>query len=436
MVHLVVKASWDVVTIHDVIARIPGATDPHEWVLRGNHHDGWVNGAEDPISGLAPMLEEARALGELRRAGWKPRRTIVYAAWDAEEPMLLGSTEWAERHADELRQKAVAYINTDGNGRGYLSASGSHALERFVNEVARDIQDPETRLSVWKRAQLRRVSEAATPEARQEARQRADLRIEALGSGSDYTAFLDHLGVASLDLGYGGEDGGGIYHSIYDDFHWYTHFSDTDFSYGRALAQTVGSAVMRLAGAELLPFHLPGLADTVKTYADDLKKLLKTRQDETGERNRQLEEGVFDAIRDPKVPSVAPTARPLPPHLNFAPLDNAVEKLAQSADRLEKAWDTMGAGLPDDRRRAVNRKLIESERRLTSPEGLPQRPWFKHVLYAPGAYTGYGVKTIPGVREAIEQDRFADAESEIARAARALDSLATHLDGLTAELTR
>src|SRR5262245_42070882 len=297
-VHLKVKASWDVVAIRDVIARIPGSTDPDEWVVRGNHHDGWVNGAEDPISGMAPMLEEARALGELRKAGWQPRRTIVYAAWDAEEPMLLGSTEWAEHHGAELREKAVAYINTDGNGRGYLYASGSHALERFVNEVARDVQDPETRLSVWKRAQLRRVADAATPEARQEARQRQDLRIEALGSGSDYTAFLDHLGVASLDLSYGNEDGGGIYHSIYDDFYWYTHFSDTDFAYGRALAQTVGSAVMRLAGAELLPYYLPGLADTVKTYAEDLKKLLKARQDEIAERNRQLEEGVFDAIRD------------------------------------------------------------------------------------------------------------------------------------------
>jgi N-acetylated-alpha-linked acidic dipeptidase len=435
-VRLKVRSSWDVTTVHNVVARIPGATDPDEWVVRGNHHDAWVNGAEDPISGLAPLLEEARALGELRRAGWRPRRTIVYCAWDAEEPMLLGSTEWAEHHADELRQKAVAYINSDSNGRGFLSASGSHALERFVNELARDIEDPETKLSVWKRAQLRRISEAPTPEERQEARERQDLRIEALGSGSDYTAFLDHLGVASLDLGYGGEDGGGIYHSIYDDFYWYTHFSDTDFAYGRALAQTVGSAVMRLADAELVPLHLPGLADTVKTYLEELKKLLKKRQDDTGERNRQIEEGVFAAVRDPRQTLVAPAAKPLPPHLNFAPLENAVAALTQSAERLEKAWEKAGAGLPDERRRALNRKLIECERRLTSPEGLPQRPWFKHLLYAPGAYTGYGVKTLPGVREAIEQDRFADAETEIVRLARGLEGLAAHLDGMTAELTR
>jgi N-acetylated-alpha-linked acidic dipeptidase len=435
-VRLKVQSNWNVTTVYNVVARIPGATDPDEWVVRGNHHDAWVNGAEDPISGMAPMLEEARALGELLKAGWKPRRTIVYCAWDAEEPMLLGSTEWAEHHAAELRQKAVAYINTDSNGRGFLDAAGSHALERFVNELARDIEDPETRLAVWKRAQLRRIAEARTAEERQELRGRADLRIDALGSGSDYTAFLDHLGVASLNLGYGSEDGGGIYHSIYDDFHWFTRFSDTDFAYGRALAQTVGSAVMRLAAAELLPFHFPALADTVKTYADELSKLLTARQEEIAERNRQIEDGVFDAIRDPKRPLVAPTPRPTPPHLNFAPLSNAVESLARSAERLEKAWEAAGAALPDERRRALNRKLIESERRLTSAEGLPQRPWFKHLLYAPGTYTGYGVKTIPGVREAIEQDRFEQAETEIERVGKALQDLAAHLDEATALLAR
>jgi N-acetylated-alpha-linked acidic dipeptidase len=422
--------------VYNVVARIPGTTDPDEWVVRGNHHDAWVNGAEDPISGMAPMLEEARALGELLKAGWKPRRTIVYCAWDAEEPMLLGSTEWAEHHASELRQKAVAYINTDSNGRGFLDAAGSHALEPFVNELAREIEDPETRLSVWKRARLRLIAQARSPEERQALRDRADLRIDPLGSGSDYTAFLDHLGVASLNLGYGSEDGGGIYHSIYDDFYWFTRFSDTDFAYGRALAQTVGSAVMRLAAAEVLPFHFPVLADTVKTYAGELSKLLKARQEEIAERNRQIEEGVFDAIRDPKQPLVAPTPRPAPPHLNFAPLDNAVESLARSAERLEKALETAGAELPEERRRALNRKLIESERRLTSAEGLPQRPWFKHLLYAPGTYTGYGVKTIPGVREAIEQDRFEQAETEIGRVGKALLGLAAHLDEATALLAR
>src|SRR5437870_2805267 len=285
-VHLRVKSDWSLKTLYDVIARIPGAAAPDEWVIRGNHHDAWVNGAEDPISGLVPLLEEARAYGQLLKQGWKPRRTIIYAAWDGEEPALLGSTEWVEAHADELATKAVAYLNSDTNNRellgstewveahadelatkavaylnsdtnnrGYLDTEGSHSLEQFINDVARDIEDPETKLSVWKRDQLRAVSDAKTADERQEARQRADLRIDALGSGSDYTPFLQHVGIATLNLGFGGEGGGGIYHSIYDDFKWYTTFDDTSFVYGRALAQTIGTAVMRLADAEVVPYQ-------------------------------------------------------------------------------------------------------------------------------------------------------------------------------------
>jgi N-acetylated-alpha-linked acidic dipeptidase len=431
-VRLLVESNWSRVAIHDVVARIPGASEPNQWVIRGNHHDAWANGAQDPLSGLAALLEEARALGELLKQGWRPRRTIVYAAWDAEEPMLLGSTEWAETHAVELAEKAVAYINTDSNGRGFVSAAGSHALERLVNDVARDIVDPETRLTAWKREQLRRVAEARSPEERQEARTRSQLRIEALGSGSDYTVFLDHLGVASLNLGYGGEDGGGVYHSIYDSFAWYMRFSDSDFAYGRALAQTVGTAVLRLADAPVLPFDFAALADAVRGYAADVQKQVEARRQEARERNRQLEEGVFAAVLDPKEPLRPPKALAVPPHLNFAPLDNAVEALARSAERFEAAAARSPAGLPEEKRLALNRLLIESERRLTRTEGLPGRPWFRHLLYAPGAYTGYGVKTLPGVREAIEGERWAEAESEIARLAAALADEAALLDSATA----
>jgi N-acetylated-alpha-linked acidic dipeptidase len=237
-VHLKVKSDWSLRRIHDIVVRIQGSLYPDEWVIRGNHYDAWVNGAEDPLSGFAPEMEEVRALGDLLKQGWKPKRTVIYCAWDGEEEGLLGSTEWAEAHATELKQKAVAYINSDGNGRGYLWVGGSHSLEKFINGIARDIRDPEKRMSVWQRAQLRRIKNASTPEDRNEVRQRTDWKINALGSGSDYTVFIDHLGIASLNLGYGGEDDGGIYHSIYDDFYWYTHFSDTDFEYGRALAQT------------------------------------------------------------------------------------------------------------------------------------------------------------------------------------------------------
>ena len=231
------KSNWNLAPVNDVIAKIPGAVYPEEWVIRGNHHDGWVNGAEDPLSGQSAMLEEARALGELVKQGWKPKRTLIYCAWDGEEEGLLGSTEWVETHAEELDKHAVAYINSDGNGRGYLGLAGSHTLEKFMNDIAKDIQDPETKLTAWKREQLRAIEEAPG-ERKQEVRQRADMHLGALGSGSDFTPFLQHVGVASLNIGFGGEDGGGIYHSIYDDFYWYTHFSDTNFVYGRALSQT------------------------------------------------------------------------------------------------------------------------------------------------------------------------------------------------------
>src|SRR5215467_6981257 len=336
-VHLKVAFNWDIKPVYDVIAKIPGSVAPDEWVIRGNHHDAWVNGAEDPVSGQAPLLEEARALGTLLKQGWKPRRTIIYCAWDGEEPMLLGSTEWVEAHADELRQHAAVYINTDGNDRGLFEMAGSHSLEQFINGVARDIEDPETKMTVWRRAQLSKIAEAKSADDRKELRQRADLRINALGSGTDFTGFLDHLGVATLDLGYGGEDEQGIYHSIYDDFYWYMHFSDYDFIYGRALSETVGTSVMRLADAEVLPFDFVDQADTVKKYIKDLQKLLKDKQDEIGESNKELEEGVFQATNDPRKPKVAPKFEEVPPHLNFAPMENAADTLSRSAERYKRA---------------------------------------------------------------------------------------------------
>jgi N-acetylated-alpha-linked acidic dipeptidase len=436
-VRLKVAFNWDIKPVHDVVARIPGAERPDEWIVRGNHHDAWVNGAEDPISGLAPMLEEARAFGVLLKQGWRPKRTIVYCAWDGEEPMLLGSTEWAEAHAEELRRKAVAYLNTDANGRGYLGMGGSHTLERFVNDVARRIEDPEAKVPVWTRARARALADAPSAEKRREVRQRKDLRLGALGSGSDYTAFIDHLGVASLNLGYGGEDDGGIYHSIYDDFHWYTRFSDTDFVYGKALAQTVGLAVLRLADASLLPFDFTALADATQEYLADLTKLLQRRQEEVSERNRLIDEGVFQAILDPRRPTVAPPKEEVPPHLNFAPLENAVEALKRSADRYAKARAAVeGRELPADVLSRVNALLIRSERVLLSPEGLLRRPWFKHLLYAPGVYAGYGAKTMPGAREAIDLKRYSEADGEIARIARALQDESALADEAAAELEK
>jgi N-acetylated-alpha-linked acidic dipeptidase len=407
-------------------------------VIRGNHHDGWVNGAEDPISGQVAILEEARALGELVKSGWKPKRTIIYCAWDGEEPGLLGSTEWAEQHYDELRAHGVAYINSDGNGRGYLGVEGSHTLEKFSNDIAREIPDPETKLSAWKRQQLHEIANAKTPEQREEVRKRADLRIPALGSGSDYTAFLQHDGVASLNIGFGGEDNGGIYHSIYDDFYWYTHFSDTDFVYGRALAQTGGTAMMRLADADLLPFEFGDFADTVQTYLKELKTLSQKMQDDIRERNKEIEEGVFKATDDPKRPLVTPAVETVPPHLNFAPFENAVDALTRSAAEYRKALEQAnangGAALASASLAEVNNMLIESERKLTTAEGLSNRPWFKHQLYAPGFYTGYGVKTVPAVREAIELKKWKLADEGIVVVSRVLQDEAALISSAAQKL--
>ena len=436
-VHLKLEFNWDIKPVYDVIAKIPGSVEPDEWIIRGNHHDAWVNGAEDPVSGQAPLLEEARAFGTMLKQGWKPRRTIIYAAWDGEEPMLLGSTEWVETHADELRQHAAVYINTDGNDRGLLSMGGSHTLEHFINGVAHDIEDPETKMSVWERLHLSEIAEAKSPDARNELRQRADMRIHALGSGTDFTGFLDHIGVATLDMAYEGETDQGIYHSIYDDFFWYTHFSDYDFVYGRALAQTVGTSVMRLADAEVLPLDFTDFADTIHKYTKDLEKLLADKQEEIRERNKELEEGVFKATLDPRRPTVAPPKEEVPPHLNFAPMENAAEALTRSAERYHAALSSKQATLGDESAeslKALNAQLIESERTLTNDEGLPRRPWYKHLLYAPGVYSGYGVKTVPGVREGIEQKNYAEADREIVRMAKALEAEAALIDSAAEKL--
>jgi N-acetylated-alpha-linked acidic dipeptidase len=430
-VHLKVKSNWDLKAIYDVIGKIPGTTNADQWIMRGNHHDAWVNGAEDPISGLIAVMEEARAMSELVKAGWKPKRTIIFCAWDAEEPGLIGSTEFAEEHADELKAHAVVYINSDTNGRGYFGAEGSSTLEKFINDVARDVQDPESKLSVWKRAQLRQIGRPDEIAARQEARARTDLRIGALGSGSDYGSFLQHDGVAALNLGFGGEDGGGIYHSIYDDFYWYTHFSDTDFVYGRALAQTAGTAVMRMADADLLPFEFGNFSDTMQTYVKELKTLAQKSRDEIIERNRELEEGVFAAMADPREKSVPPAREAVPPILNFAPLDNATDSLARASAEyrkaLEKATANSSAALAKASLNEVNQALMESEHKLTLEEGLPGRPWFKHFVDAPGQYTGYEAKTLPVVREAIEQKQWKEADAGIVVTARVLETEAAHI---------
>jgi N-acetylated-alpha-linked acidic dipeptidase len=432
-VHLRVKSDWSIKPLYNVIARLPGVTEADQWIIRGNHHDAWVNGAQDPISGLVAELEEARALGSLYKQGWKPKRTIIYAAWDGEEPGLLGSTEWVEAHADELKAHAVAYLNSDTNGRGYLNADGSHSLEKFINGVAMDVEDPESKVSSWRRVQAAQVLNGS-PDERRDAREREDLRIGALGSGSDYSSFIDHLGVASLNLGYGGEDDGGIYHSIYDDFYWFMNFSDSSFVYGRALSQAMGIAVLRLANADILPFAFTNLAETIQTYVKQLQSLRDRRSEQIVERNRQIEDGLYLVTSDPRDPVTAPQRQQPAPQLNFAPLLNALDSLTHAASRYDKAYAKAVSDGRVANAKAVNERLVQAERALTSTEGLRNRPWYVHMLYAPGFYTGYGVKTIPGVREAIEQGQWSDADREIARAAAAVEREATLVSGLATML--
>jgi N-acetylated-alpha-linked acidic dipeptidase len=432
-VHLRVAFDWKRVPAYDVIARLAGSDRAGEWIIRGNHHDAWVNGADDPISGLVAELAEARAIGELAKEGWRPRRTIVYAAWDGEEPGLLGSTEFVENHLAELREHAAVYINSDSNGRGFLGAGGSHTLERLVTEVARDVPDPQRGVSVLERLRAREIVAATDDEARKKIRDQQLIKLDALGSGSDFTPFLQFAGIASLNIGYGGEDGGGSYHSIYDSFDHYVRFGDPHFDYGVTQAKTTGRIVLRLASADVLPFEVKTFAAAVSDYVRDLVKLAETSRAAAEERNRQLREGLMLLAADPARPFVAPRPEAEVPFLNFAPLQNAAAALERSSSSLDEALATFAAapGAPA-RQEALDRALMHLEQVLLREEGLPHRPWYKHHVYAPGLYTGYGVKTLPGVREAIEQKQWGEANAQIAVVAKVLERYAAEVDRIAA----
>jgi N-acetylated-alpha-linked acidic dipeptidase len=427
-VHLKVTSHWRMEPVYDVIARLPGSSAAGQWVLRGNHYDAWVNGAEDPISGQSEMLEEVRALGELHKQGWTPKRTIIYCSWDGEEPGLLGSTEWVETHVAELQEHAVAYINTDGNGRGFFDVGGTQDLQGLISGVIHDVQDPETHLSVFERWRLHSIARAKDADERGELRKRTDIRVDALGDGSDYTAFQDFAGVSSLDIGFGGETDGTQYHSIYDDFYWFTHFADTDFSYGRALAQVAGTAVIRLADADLIPIDYAPQAEAIAKYESELEKLLKDKREEITERNTELQEGVFAAAADPHQTTVPPPSEAVPPYMNFTPMKNAIDTLKKSADRYAKAlskWHAAGSpALPSQSLDTINADLIKVPRLFLNTSGLPERPWFKNQIYAPGAYTGYGAKPIAAVREYMDEKKWKEAEGQVPQVATVIQAAA------------
>jgi len=447
MVHLMVKSDWSLKPIYDVVAVMKGSELPDEWVLRGNHHDGWVYGAADPLSGQVTLLDEARALGELAKQGWRPKRTIVYLSWDGEEPGLLGSTEWAETHAAELKQKAVLYINSDTNGRGILEAEGNHDLEHFVTGVANDVPDPETHVSVAERLRAKIRNDALSShdpqnaarlkeEARIAADPAKDLPIGALGSGSDYSAFLEYLGIPSLNVEYGSEgNNGGVYHSRYDTYEHFTRFGDPGFVYNVVLAKTVGRMIIRAADADLPIQQASDFADTIESYVKEVKKLADDHREAALIQNKMLADGVFKLAADPTKSSGDPTALKQVPAIDFAPLDAAVTRLKASAKSYDEALAQNGAKLSPDARMILDTLMLSLDQTLTDNTGLPERPWYRNQIYAPGRFTGYGAKTIPGVREAIEDERFDDADRYSKIIAGVLDAYSARLDQATAVLT-
>ena len=436
-VHLKVKSDWRLVTIRDVVAVMKGSTFPDQWVLRGNHYDAWVFGATDPMSGQVALLGEARALGEIARAGWRPKRTIIYVSWDAEEPTLAGSTEWVEAHAAELRQKAVAYINSDTNGRGFLNAAGSPSLQHLVSRVAAHVADPETGASVLERKRAQLLLAGNSPDAGDDDRELADIAanpahdipLTAPGSGTDYTAFLDHLGIASVDLEFGGEgDIGGVYHSAYDTPRFYTRFADPGFRYAPALAKMAGHMVLRLADSPVPLQRFGALADAVSGYLDEVKKLAQERRETAAAQERLLSAHVFRLAADPDRLKVPPAALKPVPKFNFAPMEAAVAHLRRSAKSYDAAVSSRGSGLPPQESERLFRLVSEAEQALAPDAGLPGRPWYRNVIYAPGRLTGYSAKTLPGIREGIEEQRWNNVKRYIAITAGALDAAADRLD--------
>ncbi|WP_404713428.1 transferrin receptor-like dimerization domain-containing protein [Sphingomonas sp. MMS24-J13] len=432
--HLAVKSDWSLKPIYDVIAMIKGKTRPDEWVIRGNHHDGWVMGAADPLSGNVAMMSEMKAMGALMRQGWRPERTIVYASWDGEEPALLGSTEWAEEHAAELKKKAVIYINSDGNGRGFFSAEGSHSFQHMTNQAAADVTDPQTGVNLLarKRASIRvRAYDGGKPGAADlaAAEKGGDMPMGPLGSGSDYTAYLQHLGIPSLDLGFGGEnESGGVYHSLYDSFHHFTTFDDPGLKYGAALSKVAGRIVLRMADSDTPPARFGDFADTVGMYLDEVRKLAEDRRTADRALNKLLADDSFRLASDPLRPVAAATPEARTPYVDLSPLEDAVDHLKRAAAGFDKAYADRGAALDPTRRATLNALLRDIDQLLLDERGLPGRPWFKNMIYAPGRFTGYGAKTLPGVREAIEERRFDDANTYAVRTAKAIDAYADRLE--------
>lgn len=441
LVHLQVQSDWNLKTIYDVVATLKGSIYPDQWILRGNHHDGWVYGASDPESGQVALLAEAKAFGALAATGWHPKRTLVYLSWDAEEPMLVGSTEWAETHADERKHKALIYLNSDGNARGTLDVRGTPTYQALVDAVTAKLTDPETGATVAARRrasiEVQGTDSDASEDDKADAKRAEDsqqsLPIGAMGSGSDYSPFLQHLGLAALDFGYGNEgDARGIYHSAYDTWEHHSRFVDPGFVYDALLAKTVGHVVIELDDAEMPVEHFSDFAQNIARYVGEVKELANKRREAAATQAKLIESDAYRLADDPTLSSGPPLPLKAVPHFDFAPLENASDHLQRSAAEFDSALQGAGGQLPAQIRQQLFARLDDINLLLAPDVGLPGRGWYKNLIYAPGRMTGYGAKTLPGVREAIEQERWADVDRYAQLTGAALEQYALRLDECTA----
>jgi N-acetylated-alpha-linked acidic dipeptidase len=389
------KQDYQLRTIWDVIGRIRGSEMPNEWVVAGNHRDAWVYGAVDPNSGTAAMLETVHGLGELLKSGWRPKRTVVFGSWDAEEQGLMGSTEWGEDHVTELAG-AVAYFNVDVAVSGPdFAASSVPSLKQFIREITKAVASPQggSVYDIWRKTQETKAS-APSEEAsggtnrRPAAEVRKDVPVGDLGSGSDYTVFLQHLGVPSTDISSSGSYG--VYHSVFDNFEWFQKFADPDFAYEQQMARVFGLEVLRMANADVLPYDYEEYGKEIGAYLNDAEK--KATE---------------------KLGGATPS---------FKPAQDAAARFAKA-----------GAAMLEKERRAgdaarLNSTLRGCERQLLLPRGLPNRPWFRHAIYAPGQYTGYAAVVIPGVNEALDKGDAPLARRELQALTSALDAAAQVLE--------
>jgi N-acetylated-alpha-linked acidic dipeptidase len=430
-VHLAVASNWTRAPINDVIATMLGDDLPDEWVIRGNHFDAWVNGAQDPLSGQVAMLEEARAIGMLARAGSPPRRTVIFASWDGEEAGLAGSTAWTTAHEAALREHAAIYINSDTNARGTIEGDGEPVLGALFNGVARDVIDPERQVSAYERKRdlLLVDGRLATADAD------ADLAIPPLGSGTDFDSFGQHVGIPSLDLSYGNEIVWGSYHSAYDTFAAFTRFEDPGFRYGVLLAQTGGRLILRAANADLLPWRFTPLAAAIASYISDLDDEIRAMRAASAKRAVLAKLNAYAIASDPQRPEQSFGETGVVPPIDLTPLTDADARLRHSAATCD-ALLANASPAQIAQAASIDALLRSAEQALLDPSGLPNRPWRRNEITAPGRYTGYAPKTLPYAREAVEARDWDAAHAGVLTIAAAIDRYTAAVDRISTALAK